>query len=203
MNRFIWYNTNVVKKMFVLISVMSAFSCVPKQDPPGPHLWAGSEIGFYLNEEANQLSETVIRESFQRWGKATHFTFVYKGRHRAGLRKDGKNTVSFLVRRPEEVPIDKTAWCRKWYYRDGNIVEADIILNQQIARFTTLRTNKPDSYFLEGVIVHEIGHLLGLSHSALETSVMKSFSPVEESYFRGEIDDDTLEKYRNLYESEH
>jgi Zn-dependent protease with chaperone function len=165
------------------------------------HIRTGPRVEYYLNKEANDLTEITVRETFERWGEVTHFDFVYMGRHRAGLRKDGKNCVSFLVKWPPEVPIGKVGYCRNWYDRKGNIIESDIIFNMMIARFTTLRTNMPDAYYIEGVLAHEIGHMIGLGHIASDSSLMKQLSPLEESYFMGRIDAETLEQYKKLYSS--
>ncbi len=165
----------------------------------GPHLRKESRVEYYLNTEANDLTEVTVRETFERWGKASRFEFVYKGRNRAGLEKDGKNTVSFLLKWPPEIPIGKVAYCRNWYDRDGNIVESDIIFNMAIAKFTTLRTKKPDSYYIEGVLAHEIGHMIGLDHIEDDESVMRHLSSANESFGKGELDEKTLNAYRALY----
>ncbi len=165
----------------------------------GPHLRREARIEYYLNKEANDLTEVTVRETFERWGKASHFEFVFKGRNRAGLEKDGKNTVSFLVKWPPEIPIGKVAYCRNWYDRDGNIVESDIIFNMAVAKFTTLRTKKPDSYYIEGVLAHEIGHMIGLEHIEDDDSVMKHLSSANESFGKGELDEKTLAEYTRLY----
>ncbi len=185
--------------LILLFSLVSPFCSPDRPSVDGPHRWAASSIEFYLNKEANFLTETVVRETFQSWAEKTHFSFVYKGRNKAGIIRDGKNTVSFLIRWPNDIPINKTAYCRSWYDRKGNIIESDIIFNMQLARFTTLRTNKPDSYLIEGVLSHEIGHMIGLNHIDNKQSLMKSFSPVEESYFKGRIDSLTINAYRELY----
>jgi hypothetical protein len=183
-----------------LLAALLLFSCArPDDSEESGHRWVGRTITFYLNREANLLSETTIREVFQRWEDTTGIRFIYGGRNGAGLRRDGKSTVSFLARWPNDVPISKVAVCRKWCDRKGNIVEADIALNNQIARFTTLRTNKPDSYYLEGVLSHEIGHMLGLGHTQSDSSLMKPFSPPAESYRMGVIDEATLAAIRSLY----
>jgi len=155
-------------------------------------------VEYYLNAEANELTETAVRGAFARWDEATHFTFSYKGRNRAGLKRDRKNTVSFLTVWPADV-AGKTAFCRNWYDGAGSIVESDIIFNMEIARFTTAQTKTPDSYYIEGVLSHEIGHMIGLDHSDSSTSLMKPFSSITESYFIGEIDEETLTRYRSLY----
>ena len=133
------------------------------------------------------------------WRKVTHFNFDYSGRNDAGIKKDGKNTVSFLTSWPDNIPFGQTAWCNCWYNRNGDIIECDIILNQELARFTSLESGKPDSYYIEGLMTHEIGHMIGLSHSESENSVMKPESSPEESWFKGKIDKETLGRYRILY----
>ncbi|MFW6365348.1 MAG: matrixin family metalloprotease [Spirochaetota bacterium] len=164
-----------------------------------PHLRRDMQVDYYLNKEATYLTELAVRETFERWESVTSFRFTYRGRHRAGLMRDGKNTVSFLVEWPSEIPMGKTAYCRNWYNRRGDIVESDIIFNMAVTRFTTLRTNTPQSYYIEGVLSHEIGHMIGLDHIEDEKSIMKPFSPRSESYFLGEIDETTIKACQTLY----
>jgi len=168
-------------------------------DSGGIHLRTSQRVEYYLNMEANDQAEVAVRETFERWGEATHFDFVYKGRHRAGLHRDGKNTVSFLLRWPEEIPIGKIAYCKNWYDGTGNIVESDIIFNMSVAGFTTRRTRTPGYYYIEGVLAHEVGHMIGLDHIEEADCLMKALSPSEESYFMGRIDEKTLRRYRELY----
>ncbi len=179
------------------ICLLAATSCSPPA--PGPHRWRQTRVTYYINREANLLSETTIRLEFEEWSRRTPLTFVYGGRNWAGLHRDGRNTISFVTRWPADLPISKAAYCRCWYDRRGNIVEADIVFNNQIARFTTKMTNVPDSYYLEGVLSHEIGHMIGLGHVDSPTSIMKQDSPMAESWFKGIIDDQTLLAIERLY----
>ena len=184
--------------LFIILPVVF-FSCLKNSTVDLPHRRMNPDIDFYLNKEANRITEIVVRETFQQWGEKTHCNFHYKGRNRAGLGKDGKNTVSFLIKWPDDIPMNKVAYCKNRYDRKGNIIESDIIFNMQITRFTTLKNNTPDSYYIEGVLTHEIGHMIGLGHIESDTSVMKPKSNAEESFFKGEIDDETLIAYREIY----
>ena len=184
---------------FTLLGLAAAMSCSPTEHVSGPHRWRQPSITYYVNKEASILSETTIRTVFDEWSKRTPLKFVYGGRHRAGLHRDGKSTVSFVTRWPEELPISMAAYCRCWYDRQGSIVEADIIFNNQVARFTTKTTNLPDSYYLEGVLSHEIGHMIGLDHINSPTSIMKQDSAMQESWFRGSIDAETIAAIDLLY----
>jgi len=164
-----------------------------------PHVWRTSSIDYYLNTEATDLTETTVRETFQRWQDATHFTFTYRGRAPAGLRRDGKNTVSFLLKWPSEVPAGTIGYCKTWYDGKGNIVESDIIFNMSLAGFTTTRTRHPGFYYIEGILAHEIGHLVGLDDMPLPGCLMNPLSTPAESYGMGRLDPVTLAAYRSLY----
>jgi hypothetical protein len=179
---------------------MALVSCTRAQSPAPTHTWRERSIHYWINREANDLSERTVRGVFEEWGRRTGITFVYEGRAEAAVRPDGKSTVSFLTRWPRSLP-KKTAYCRTWYDKDGSTIEADIAFNCELARFTTLSTNRPDSYYLEGVLSHEIGHMLGLGHNDSAGSLMKPDSPLSESWLKGAIDDETRARIRELYPS--
>lgn len=214
---------------FVLSALLLSFASCGSRGMGGegasiPRLRKDYRIEYYLNKEASDLTEITIRETFERWGEATHFEFVYKGRHRAGIHRDGKNTVSFLIKWPPEVPIKHVAYCQNWYDNEGNIIESDIIFNMAIARFTTHRTNTPSSYYIEGLLTHEIGHMIGLSHvlesktqdsdslntgnsdgssvssrSGVQSCVMKQLLTIEDSASFLGPDSRTIQAYQELY----
>ncbi|MCX7787746.1 MAG: hypothetical protein N2442_08600 [Spirochaetes bacterium] len=107
---------------------------------PKVHLRVHPRIEYYLNEESSDLTEVTVRETFDRWSEATHFKFVYKGRNRASLWRDGKNTIAFLLKWPPEVPMKHVVYCQNCLDKNRNIVELDIIFNMAVALFTTRRT---------------------------------------------------------------
>jgi len=187
----------VLAKMIVLCLCFSMLVC--SKVTHQKHLRSEKSIDYYLNMEANSTTERAVRDTFHLWEQATHFKFNYKGRHRAGLKKDGKNTVSFLLKWPSDIPMKNVAYCRSWYSSSGEIIESDIIFNMSVTRFTTLNENWNNSYYIEGVLSHEIGHMIGISHIDMESSVMKNKSSAQESYFKGNIDAQTLIAYKTLY----
>lgn len=75
---------------------------------------------------------------------------------------DGLSTIGFK-NRPD---LDRTLGATSFEVDavTGEVLEADIFFN---TRFAWSTTGDPGAYDLESIAVHEIGHLLGLGHSAL------------------------------------
>ena len=187
----------------ILISLVLQVNCSSKKIHP-KNRWKTHDgrpllINYYINDKANIQSEEAIRKTFQNWKAETGIEFQYRGRTSALLKKDGKSVVSFLLTWPEKLPQDKVAYCRLYYDSEGFIVESDIVFNMQMARFTTLAKNTPEAYYIEGVLSHEVGHMLGLKHSRDATSIMKIHSTADESYFKGKINSETLKKIKSIY----
>ncbi|MDX9802015.1 MAG: matrixin family metalloprotease [Spirochaetia bacterium] len=187
--------------IYMFIAIFPVLTgCVRKNSAEADHVRKDFDVIYYINKEANLQTEAAVITAFRRWGEATVFRFKYAGRGKAGLKRDGRNTVSFLITWPDEAPAGKAAWCLNYYDRKGFIAESDIIFNMSLARFTTLETNTPDSYYIEGLLAHEIGHMLGLGHIDSSSSLMKPLSSREESYFMGALDDETITEYKKLYQ---
>jgi hypothetical protein len=73
----------------------------------------------------------------------------------------------------------------------GNLLDVDIVFSRDAA-FSTSDTVDPNSYDLESVATHEIGHLLGLEHSGLARATMVPFTDRGEPQQRTPSDDDRI-----------
>ena len=58
----------------------------------------------------------------------------------------------------------------------GQILDSDILFNQNVSYVTATDTD-PDTQDLQTIATHEIGHFLGLDHSAIVKSMMFPFAP--------------------------
>jgi predicted Zn-dependent protease len=110
-------------------------------------------------EDWNPSSVTVVRDAFTDWantGIPINFTFVLDSAS-ADVR------VSWIDRFPEPIS-GKTLWSHddRWW-----ILEASIILAVHHRTGETL-----DSAATRAIALHEIGHLIGLDHTADSTSIM-------------------------------
>jgi len=117
----------------------------------------------------------AVRNALEHWAKGTDVQFLETSStvqtispHNAGDRINlitvsAENSAAF---RASESP----GRTRVFYDSGGTIVEADIALNPN-QPFSTDGT--PGTYDLESTFTHEVGHLLGLEHSAIIGATMQ------------------------------
>lgn len=90
-----------------------------------------------------------------------------------------------LSQTPQKESINTIHWLRSWepskkfqqgvtsiYWTGNQIREADISINAQDFNFFTDQPTTPYDVHLESLLVHELGHVLGLKHWDIVPSVM-------------------------------
>lgn len=189
-----------MKKYFILLLILSAFIgrasaytlivSLP-QDVPN---WTSMPIQYWINQSGSpQISNgsefQAVQAAFQTWQNVSlaSVSFQYMGTTPVStVGQDGLSVVTFV---DNSVPIglETVAAEFSFYTIDGTgnaaMQEADIALSTTV-NFST--SAEPGKYDIQSVVTHEVGHLLGLDHSALLSSVMSPYpSP-------GQLDQRTL-----------
>ena len=160
----------------------------------------------------------AARRALSRWASLSNITFVVTWSSATSISPaDAGDGISLLTiaSTPENDTFNsETTTGRTRVFFDpetGNIAEADISINPRPRaedgtqlQFSTDGT--PGTYDLEATFTHEIGHLLGLDHSAVLSSTMQGRQAFNGTYGLPALTERTLseddrQKVRSLYGS--
>ena len=155
-------------------------------------------VPFWINQSglpqiANASEFEAVNAAFQTWQTISiaNISFQNMGTTPAStVGQDGLNLVTFV---DDSVPMGSAtiAATFSFFTVDGTgsfrIQEADIAFNRSSAFSNAFSTSgDPAKYDVQAIITHEIGHFLGLDHSAVLSSVMTPYGAV------GQLDQRTL-----------
>lgn len=171
---------------------------------PGPNIKPDSDVAGAANR------------ALARWSSLTNINFVVTWSSSASVSPaeagDGVSLITVAVTPENELfNSDSTTGRTRVFFdpENGNIAEADISINPRPRavdgtelQFSTDGT--PGTYDLEATFTHEIGHLLGLDHSAMLSSTMQSRQAFNgifglPAFNERTLSEDDRQKVRSLY----
>jgi len=185
-------SSGIVARRWVVSPIIIAFST--SLNSPPPNIKAGSDV------------IGAAHRALQRWASAADIQFLETtsatqtiSPQNAG---DGVNLITVSTDNAALFGSSETPGRTRVFYDSGNaIVEADIALNPH-ELFSSDGT--PGTYDLEATFAHEVGHLLGLEHSAVIGATMQPRQPKNGLYSlpaftQRTLSDDDCAGARSLY----
>lgn len=147
----------------------------------------GARIALYAHADSSECEVKAMRRAISKWNRSLRQANadVRLGlvgyAPQAGLVRDGVNTIT-LVRSHWGYSRRALGRARVWK-RQGWLLEGDIVLNLDLHRFKCdLRQHRRPHFSEEEVLIHELGHLLGLGHHGKGLMHPSRFSPRIDRY---------------------
>ena len=183
--------------------------------PPGAHRWVRSPLIVSFSNSLSSAPSNIksgsdvlgaLRRALQSWATVADVQFFEAASSVETVSPpaegDGINLISISSANASLFESsDAPARTRVFHDSGGAIVEADIALNPA-TQFSTDGT--AGTYDLESTFAHEIGHLLGLEHSAVIGATMQPRQARNGTYDRPAfsqrtLSDDDVTQARSLY----
>lgn len=192
------YQTEMMKVIVKLIAFMTALTvvfqmtaCAPTksqeecgfvQNVYGERIsWKGKiPVVMKLHESVPKAYRESIVQAAETWNKAlgktvilVDTTDIQKGPVKAF--KDTLNVIYFYGEWEEDKPTEQARTSVYWI--GDEIKEADIRVNAKNFKFydLTLADKGPSKISIEALLIHEMGHVLGLKHKDTDQSVMATY----------------------------
>lgn len=135
-----------------------------------------SAIPLYVHESFPAQMVPALQRAITRWEevlKRPTFYIVQTGYQSPGPIQDGMNVIYWLKTWEANKPMEQARTSVYWV--GDQIQEADIRINNKNFIFSGTGIGAPGEVHLESLMVHELGHVLGLKHRDEAGSVMATY----------------------------
>lgn len=209
-----------VQLLSVFAVFASTFAIAERQEQQSLR-WKKQVIQIAVSSSLTQPSTNIktnsdvigaLSRSLDEWSRAANIEFRLVNSEKQSVSSTGRfgDGISLITiaQSPENLlffardPFSEAARTRVFYNKKGFIIEADIVLNpfQQFSSDGTYGT-----FDLETTFAHEIGHLLGLKHSAVIGSLMsdkveRNTTQKTPNFEAALLSESDVSSIRNLYD---
>jgi hypothetical protein len=173
--------------------------------------WPAMPVALRLNQQTGPQLPNItddstpvaaIQRALERWPAVADISFVLASTAVESGGRDGDSIVSFAAtdanRAVFEMAGEPTA-VTLYFFQNDTLTEADILFNPNVTFTTTAHSDAElraaDLVDVEAVTVHELGHVLGLNHSGVESAAMWAF----QSLGQRALDPDDVAAAQTLY----
>jgi hypothetical protein len=172
---------------FALIALTGMMACSQKsaedcgfvQNVYGERISWKDELPVHLaiHESVPAEYRPAILSAADRWNRASGRTIIQIDdavvTGDATASKDGKNVI--YMNNTWEANKATEQGRTSVYWIGDRVREADIKINAQNFQFYWQKTTQTQAVNIEALVVHEMGHVLGLKHKDTATSVMQTY----------------------------
>jgi hypothetical protein len=159
--------------------------------------WPVFPVPFYLNSLGSQNTPNgseflAIRNSFDTWQKIPTAQISLSCQGFTDIRSAGSDGVNVISFADEDFPFSSgtiAVTLSSWDRTTGAVEDADIVFNPALP-FTT--SGEEGAYDIQSVATHEIGHFLGLDHTAIVSATMNPYGTTDSTFQRVLRSDDIL-----------
>jgi len=140
--------------------------------------WNGrTPVVLYIHESVPKKYRKVVDIAMEKWRYALGTQLFKLGGvvNTGGPAQDGSSVIYW--RKSWDVDRQEEQGRTTIYWTGTQIFEADVSINNRDFEFFWSDEPEPNKVDVESLLVHELGHVLGLSHSAIKGSVMVSSLP--------------------------
>ena len=137
---------------------------------------------LYIDDSVPTSYDPAIRNAAETWNQAMGRETIVVKRQPGYLdgipRKDGKNGIYFL--KPWDSDKKSEQGRTSLYWVGDQIREADIRINLESFSYYIESSSDNSAVNIEALVLHEMGHVLGLKHNDTGTSVMATYLPAQQ-----------------------